>query len=75
MKKVPLLPWPPTAVTAPAETVAIAVLLENHVATAVMSCPLLQEAVKNMVGTLAVTVPVVGLIIGAVVQATETVMG
>ncbi len=74
MKKVPLLPWPPTAVTTPAETVAIAVLLENHVATEVMSCPP-QEAVKDMLGTLAVTVPLVGLIMGAVVHAIETVIG
>ena len=74
MKKVPLLPWPPTAVTTPAETVAIAVLLENHVATDVIGCPP-HEAVKDMLGTLAVTVPLVGLIMGAVVQAIETVIG
>jgi hypothetical protein len=74
MKKVPLLPWPPTAVTTPAETVAIAVLLENHVATDVIGCPP-HEAVKDMKGTLAVRVPLVGLMMGAVVQAIETAMG
>lgn len=74
MKKVPLLPAPPTAVTTPAETVAIAVLLENHVATEVIACPP-QEAVKDMLGALGVRVPLVGLMIGAVVQAIETVMG
>ena len=64
-----------TAVTTPAETVAIVVLLENHVATEVTSCPPSQEAVKDMVAWFAFRAPLVGLITGAVVQATETVMG
>jgi hypothetical protein len=63
------------AVTTPADTVAINVLLESQVATEVTSCPPLQLAVKGRVGRLGVRVPLVGLITGALVQATETVMG
>ncbi len=54
---------------------AIVVLLENHVAVAVMSCPPSQLAVKDMLGVLEVRAPVVGVTVGALVQATETVMG
>jgi hypothetical protein len=43
---VPIAPWVAVAVTRPAETVAIVVLLDTHVATAVMSCPPLHEAVN-----------------------------
>ena len=63
------------AVTTPAETVAIVVLLETQLAVVVMSCPPLQVAVKGMDGWFGVRVPLVGLMTGALVQATATVMG
>jgi type III secretory pathway component EscT len=75
MVMVPLAPWVAVAVTKPAETVAILVLLDTHVATAVMSCPPLHEAVKAKLGVLAVREVLLGFMIGALVQATETVRG
>jgi len=75
MVNVPLSFRVAIAVTTPAETVAIVVLLETHVAVAVISCPPLHDAVKGRDGWLGVRVPVVGLMIGALVQATATVMG
>ncbi len=63
------------AVTTPAETVAIVVLLDTHVATAVMSCPPLHEAVKAKLAVLGVREALVGFMIGALVQATATVRG
>ena len=72
---VPIAPWVAVAVTRPAETVAIVVLLDTHVATAVMSCPLLHEAVNWKLEALAVREALLGLMIGALVQATETVRG
>lgn len=71
----PLSPCVAIAVTTPAETVAIAVLLETHVAVAVICCPPLQVAVKGKLGWFGVRVPLVGLMTGALVQATETVRG
>ena len=71
----PSSPTVAVAVTRPAETVAIAVLLDIQVATAVMSCPLLHEAVKEKLGRLGVRLALVGLMIGELVQATETVRG
>ena len=64
-----------TAVTKPAETVAIAVLLDTHVATDVMSCPPLHVAVKAKLGWLGVRLVLVGVMTGALVQATATVRG
>jgi hypothetical protein len=75
MKNVPSAPVVATAVTTPAEIVAMVVLLENHVAVEVMGVPPLHVAVKVRVAWLGVRVPLVGVMTGAVVQATETVMG
>ena len=75
MVNVPTSPEVPIALTTPAETVAITVLLDTHVAELVMDCPPLQVAVKLRVGWLSVRVPLVGLMIGALVQATATVIG
>jgi len=67
---------PAVAVTTPPETVAMAVLLEVHVATLVISCEPLQVAavaVNEVVGALAVMLPLVGAIVIEVMQPTVTV--
>jgi hypothetical protein len=71
----PLAPAVSNDVTTPAETVAIAVLLETHVATVVTSWPPLHEAVNNIVSCCGERLPLVGLMTGALVQATATVSG
>lgn len=78
MKKVPSSPVPPTAVRVLDVKVAKFVLLENQVAVEVISCPPLHVAVNVWLPLLLLLVRVmgpVGLTIGALVHATETVSG
>ncbi len=75
MYKVPSLPLPSTAVRTSEEKVASAVLLENQVATVLISCPPLQVAVNSWLGLSSVREAVEGVTMGALVQATETMMG
>ena len=72
---VPSAPAVCVAVTTPAETVAMVVLLDTQVAVSVMSCPPLHEAVKEAEGALGERAPVLGVIVIALVQAIETVSG
>jgi len=76
MKKLPLVVLPATALRTFVEKVAMFWLLENQVATAVMSCPLLQEAVNVRLGSVGDrVVPLLATTMGALVQATETTRG
>ena len=76
MKKVPLAPEVSVAVRTFAENVAKVVLLENQVATAVISCPPLQVAVNVWLGSPCVRVTgLLGVTMGTLVQAIETTRG